>query len=303
MKITALLHRPVIARSLYAGAVLFIAAGASAQNLLVSTYGGQSVEQITPGGSVSAFLSSGLSYPNSMVFDSAGDLFIGSTANNSGETGYITKITPGGTKSTFASGIDPHGLAFNSAGNLLEVDYGSGNIYEYTPGGVQSTFLAGLPNPLQLAFNNSGDLFVTAGYGGGTGFIDEIMPGGGANLFATGLSFPNGIAINKAGDVFVSSQTSGAIYEYTPGGVQSTFVTLPTTQVNGLTFDSAGDLFAAASSGGIYEITPGGGESTFASIAPTGADQLVFQPAPEPSTLALLAGGVSTVMLRLRRKK
>ena len=302
MKTKSILNNNVIIGTVCAGAVLFLAAAASAQNLLVSTYGGQSIDQITPGGTVSPFLTTGLSYPDAMVFDSAGDLFIGSTANNNGETGYITKITPGGTTTTFASGIDPHGLAFNGA-NLFAVDYRSGNIYEYTPGGAQSTFLTGLPNPIQLAFNNSGDLYVTAGYGNGAGFIDEIMPGGGTNLFATGLSFPNGIAINKAGDVFVSSQTSGTILEYTPGGVQSTFITLPTTQVNGLTFNGAGDLFAAASSGAIYEITPGGAESTYASISPTGADQLVFQPVPEPSTLALLAVGASAMVLRLRRKK
>ena len=53
----------------------------------------------------------------------------------------------------FASGLDePYGLAFNSAGNLFEADYGSGNIYEYTPGGARSTFASGLNGPYGLAF-------------------------------------------------------------------------------------------------------------------------------------------------------
>ena len=48
-------------------------------------------------------------------------------------------------RSTFASGLyGPYGLAFNSAGNLFVADYGSGNIYEFTPGGVRSTFASGL---------------------------------------------------------------------------------------------------------------------------------------------------------------
>ena len=96
MKATSFIHNHVVAGALCAGAMLFLAVAASAQNLLVSTYGGQSIDQITPGGTVSPYLSSGLSYPDAMVFDNAGDLFIGSPANNSGETGYITKITPGG---------------------------------------------------------------------------------------------------------------------------------------------------------------------------------------------------------------
>jgi hypothetical protein len=47
---------------------------------------------------------------------------------------------------------NPLGLAFDSAGDLFEADYGSGNIYEYTPGGAQTTFASGLSNPAGLAF-------------------------------------------------------------------------------------------------------------------------------------------------------
>ena len=67
---------------------------------------------------------------------SAQNLFVADYSGNN-----ITKITPGGTESTFASGLnEPIGVALNSAGNLFVSDSGSGNIYEYTPGGVQSTF-------------------------------------------------------------------------------------------------------------------------------------------------------------------
>ena len=38
------------------------------------------------------------------------------------------------------------------AQNLFEVDYGSGNIYEFTPGGVRSTFASGLNQAVALAF-------------------------------------------------------------------------------------------------------------------------------------------------------
>jgi glucose/arabinose dehydrogenase len=56
-------------------------------------------------------------------------------------------------RSIFASGLNnPLGLAFDSAGDLFEADYGSGNIYEYTPGGAQTTFASGLSNPAGLAF-------------------------------------------------------------------------------------------------------------------------------------------------------
>ena len=46
------------------------------------------------------------------------------------DKGNIYKFTPGGTRSTFASGLtDPIGLGFDGAGNLFEADWGCGNIY------------------------------------------------------------------------------------------------------------------------------------------------------------------------------
>ncbi len=69
----------------------------------------------------------------------------------------------------------------------------------------------------------------------------------------------------SAQNLFVSVYSSGNIYEYTPGGAQSTFASAPTTSQQ-LAFNSAGDLFEAnASSDNIYEFTPGGVQSTFAS--------------------------------------
>src|SRR5208282_429097 len=72
-----------------------------------------------------------------------------------GGSGTIYEFTPGGARSTFASGLSsPYGLVFNSAGDLFEADSGSGNIYEFTPGGARSTFASGLANPIALAFQS-----------------------------------------------------------------------------------------------------------------------------------------------------
>src|SRR5438105_1706802 len=56
----------------------------------------------------------------------------------------------------------------------------------------------------------------------------------------------------------------GAIFEYTPTGVQSTFVA-SIVQPRGLAFDSAGNLFVAdAGDETIFEFTPAGVRSVFA---------------------------------------
>jgi cytidylate kinase len=74
----------------------------------------------------------------------------------------------------------------------------------------------------------------------------------------------------QAQNLFVSDWGSESIYEFTPGGAQSTLASGLSNPV-GLAFNSAGVLFEAdggsldAGSGNIYEFTPGGTQSIFAS--------------------------------------
>jgi sugar lactone lactonase YvrE len=189
---------------------------------------------------------------------SPGDLYESDDGSNN-----IYKFTPGGTQSTFASGLNgPLGLAFDSAGNLFEADAGgSGNIYEFTPGGTQSTFASGISAPFGLAFDSVGNLFAASL---NTSTIYKFTPGGTRSTFASGggLFEPFGLAFNSAGNLFVTD-LAGAIFEFTPGGTRSVFAIL--TGPRGLAFDSAGNLFVTDVNGNIYEFTPGGTRSTFAS--------------------------------------
>ena len=171
---------PLFGGVICAGAVLLMASSAQAQNLFVSDYS-ENVYEFTPGGVQSTFAHSGVSTPNGLAFNSAGDLFVANYEPNA-----ITEITPSGVVSTFASGLSfPCGLAFNSAGDLFEADFSSGNIYEFTTSGAKTTFASGLNTPLGLAFNSAGDLFVSQEH---SGTITEITPGGVQSTFASGLS-------------------------------------------------------------------------------------------------------------------
>src|ERR1035438_8594198 len=110
-----------------AGALLLMAASAPAQNLFVANLGahqsGTTITEITPGGAQSTF-ASGLSSPEKLAFDSAGDLFEADTGS-----GNIYKFTSGGVQSTFATGLSiPVGLAFDGAGNLFVTDWGRSSI-------------------------------------------------------------------------------------------------------------------------------------------------------------------------------
>jgi len=223
------------------------------------------VFKYTPEGTRS-FVAFGMNYPLGEAVDHAGNLYVANTALNAGESGNITKITPAGAKSIFASGIDPQQITFSQDGDLFETDYRTGNINKFTPDGTQSIFATGFSLPLALTFNRAGDLFVSAGWGKGNGYIIEITPDGAQKPFATDLTFPTGLAFDRAGNLFVCEQSTGIIYKFTPDGARNTFVTLPETDLDGLAFDNAGNLFVAGGhSGEVIKIAPGGMTKIFAS--------------------------------------
>jgi len=107
----------------------------------------------------------------------AQNLFVaGMGSTSSQSSGYITEITPGGVQSVFASGLDdPRGLAFDNTGDLFVSDYGSGAIYKFTPDGAESVFASGLNAPFGLAIDGAGDLFEADN---GSGAIYKFTPGG-----------------------------------------------------------------------------------------------------------------------------
>lgn len=160
----------------------------------------------------------------------------------------------------------------------------SGAIYQYSPGGTQSTFASGLAEPRGLSFDSSGNLFVatsTLSSGTFSGALVKFTSGGTKSTFSTAFptnSFLEGTAINKAGDIFVvaldfnnPSVLPGTIYEFTPGGTESTFGSTP-SETFGLAFDKLGNLYAADFvDRTIYEFTPGGVRSVFAGPAAFGS--------------------------------
>jgi hypothetical protein len=129
-----------------AGVFLLLACSAPAQNLFVSNFGTDNIDEFTPGGVQSTF-ATGLSFPGGLAFNSAGNLFVASQVN-----GTIYQYTPGGVQSTFTTvSYDLNGLVFNSAGALFATA-AHGPIIEITPGGVESTFAPDSGTPVGLAF-------------------------------------------------------------------------------------------------------------------------------------------------------
>ncbi len=118
-------------------------------NLFVADNLQGGIYKITPDRRISTFVS--IDEPIGLAFDGAGNLYASGT-DSFDVQGSITKIAPDGTQTLFVSGVGGlRGLAFDFAGNLFAAGHGNNVIYKITPAGSVSIFASGLNVPQFLA--------------------------------------------------------------------------------------------------------------------------------------------------------
>jgi hypothetical protein len=189
----------------------------------------------------------GLAGPETMVFDSSGNLFV---SNGSAKT--IKKVTPSGVKTTFASNVDVVGMAFDAFGNLFvsqkskDTDASEGVILEFAPDGSRKVFASNLTKPQGLAFDPLGNLYVADPVHDA---ILKISPSGSQTTFASKISQPHRLAFDAFGFLWVTAPT-GNLYAVAPAGVvfliDDSTLDPELTGLNDLAFDETGNLFLTA---------------------------------------------------------
>ncbi|MGC4046444.1 MAG: PEP-CTERM sorting domain-containing protein [Armatimonas sp.] len=159
-------------------------------------------------------------------------------------TGSISRISPQGVVSSFATGLTAtYGIAFSPTRELFVSSVGIDDPQHpenYTPAsisrvsstGTVSNFVltgAAVLKPVGMTFAANGDLFV-ADYGTGdpgTGSIKRITPAGFVTTYASGLTAPSDLAFTATGDLYVTNYggaTVDGIYKVAPDGTWSRYI-------------------------------------------------------------------------------
>src|ERR1051326_7258166 len=107
------------------------------------------------------------------------------------------------------------------------VNVNSGDIQRFDSTGSGSSFgTAGTVNPIDLALDSAGNLYVSDRSAGVSGRIDKFDPTGHKTTFTTaGMAFPSGMAFDQNGYLYVAMVGNNTIVKYDSSGNPTVFAT------------------------------------------------------------------------------
>lgn len=141
----------------------------------------------------------------------------------------------------------PGGMTLDASGNLYVGDYYGDDIRKITPGGVVSTISKGIDMPEYLAFDASGNLYMTYNK------IVKVLPNGLLSLIDSANY--NGLIADNSGNIYGATatqilkfnQSTGKMDLYaglrTSGSADGDVGTASFTMIQGLAFDKNGNLY------------------------------------------------------------
>ena len=188
--------------------------------LYVANYYASTISVFPPGKkSPSRTISSGISYPNSLTVDKAGNLYVGNYGTPSGSlTSSISIYSPGSSKPgrVIANGVfGPFALAIDRSGKLYVANNGGDTVTIYPRGSTSpsETLTQGVRGPEALAFDRSRNLYV-ANFD--TSTVTAYAPGKTKPLktFKQDLAGPGSLATDSANNLYVANQQNKSITIY-----------------------------------------------------------------------------------------
>ena len=158
----------------------------------------------------------------------------------------------------FATGLNlPAWVTTDRAGDLYVSNFGGDSVQEYSP---QGTLLLTIATPFQpggVQITASGNILVGNYFGGSV--YQYSSTGQSLGLFSNpGLMRADFMTLDSQGNLYVTDFISGVVRKISPTGVDKGNFLTNVQGIEGITFDSHGNLYAAFSSGTIREYSASG---------------------------------------------
>ncbi len=198
-------------------------------------------------GSLTNLVSSGLTSPQGVAADGAGNVYIADWRNNAIKKWTAAKST---VTTLVSSGLGgPFGVAVDGAGNVYIADTGNNAIKEWSAAKSNVTTLvsSGLNTPQGVAVDRLGNVYIADTFNHA---IKEWSPinSNVTTLVASGLTYPVGVAVDGAGNVYIADTGNNAIKEWSPVNSNvTTLVSSGLTSPVGVAVDGGGNVYIAGS--------------------------------------------------------
>lgn len=131
------------------------------------------------------------------------------------------------------------------AGDVIYVaDANTGAIKQFNSAGQGSAFgSVGAVNPVGLAVDPAGNLFVANRSGGVSGTINRFTPGGSRTLFSSDMNFPSKLAFDAGGSLYAGMVGNNTIRKFNALGQGTVFASSGADAPIPLAFDHGGNLY------------------------------------------------------------
>jgi WD40 repeat protein len=273
--------------------VFVLAAGASAQSLLVSSNGSARVDQFnsSTGALIGTFASgNGLAGIHGVAFGPDHQVYVAS-----GDSGGVIKRFHGRTGAFLGdftgagSGLNnPIGLAFAPDGRLWVTSAGNHSLRRFSTAGVLelSVTAGSLSTPIGLTLGPDNLLYVCSA---GNNSIKRYNSTTGAfvDTFVTNVSTPQDVTFGADGNLYISSYLDAKVYKYS--GLTGAKIGIFADSIGtpyGLTFGPDGNLYICSNGGFVKRCNGSTGAfiDNFATMG--GATMLTFVPAYNAAPVA-----------------